>query len=105
MTDGTHDVSLITLIVDSVAHGFSINGQRVILLRIALVPALQCTVEMCGVHADQDIADDGQARDDVALVLAATPEALASLLAQAVGPIRDGQVATHATQDRAGGNG
>ena len=40
MTDYAHDVSLIALIVDGVTHGFSINGQRFIVLSIGLVPAL-----------------------------------------------------------------
>jgi hypothetical protein len=40
MTDCAHDVSLIALIVDGVAHGFSINGQRFVLLTIGLTPAL-----------------------------------------------------------------
>ena len=40
MTDYAHDVSLIALIVDGVAHGFSINGQRFVLLSTGLIPAL-----------------------------------------------------------------
>ena len=105
MTDCAHDVSLIALIVDGVAHGFSIHGQRFVLLSIGLVPALQCTVEMHGVHADQYITDDGQARYDVALVLVSAAETLAGFLSQAFGPIRDGQVAAHPTQGCASGNG
>jgi len=40
MPDDAHDVSLIALIVNGVTHGFSINGQRFIVLSIGLVPAL-----------------------------------------------------------------
>jgi len=40
MTDCAHDVSLMALIVDGVAHRFSINGQTFVLLTIGLVPAL-----------------------------------------------------------------
>jgi len=40
MTDCAHDVSLIAMIVDGVAHGFAINGQRLVVLTIGLVPAL-----------------------------------------------------------------
>jgi len=40
MSDCEHDVSLIALIVDGVAHGFSIDGQTIVLLSIDLVPAL-----------------------------------------------------------------
>ena len=40
MTDCTHDVSLIALIVYGVAHGFSIDGKTLVLLSIDLVPVL-----------------------------------------------------------------
>ena len=40
MPDYAHDVSLISLIVDGVAHGFAVNGQRFVVLSIGLVPAL-----------------------------------------------------------------
>jgi len=76
MPDGTHDVSLKALVVDGVAHGFSINGQAFVLLTIGLVPAL----EMHGIHADQNITDDGHARYDVALVLVSAAETLPGLL-------------------------
>jgi len=105
MTDGAHDVSLIAEIVDSVAHGFTINCQAFVVLSIGVVPALKCAVQMPGFYADQDIADDGQARYGVALVLVAATETLPGLLSQSVGPIRDGQVAAHPTQDCAGGDG
>ena len=35
-----HDMVLIALIVDGVTHGFSINGQRFVVLSIGLIPAL-----------------------------------------------------------------
>ena len=105
MAHDTHDMGLISLIVDGVAHGFSINGQRFVVLSIGLIPALQGTVQMHGVHADQDITDDGQTRYDVALVLVSAAEALSGPLSKAFGPIRDGQVAVHPTQGSAGGNG
>ncbi len=105
MTDCAHDVSLIALIVDGVAHGFPVNGQGFVVLTIGLVPALQCTIEMHGVHADQYITDDGQTRYDVALVLVPAAETLSGPLSKAFSPIRDGQVAAHPTQGCAGGNG
>ena len=87
MTDCTHDVGLIALIVNGVAHGFSIDGQSFILLTIDLVPALQCMVEMHGIHANQHVTDDGQAGYDVTLVLVTAAETLAGLLAELFGPI------------------
>ena len=104
MTNCAHDMGLIALIVNGVTHGFSINGQRFVVLSIGLIPALYGTVQMHGVNADQDITDGGQARYDVALVLVAAIETLAGILAEVSGPIRDGQVAVHPTQGCAGGN-
>ena len=40
MTDYAHDVSLVTLIVDGVTHGFAINSQRFIVLSIGFIPTL-----------------------------------------------------------------
>ena len=40
MAHDTHDMGLISLIVDGVTHGFSINGQGLVVLSIGLVPAL-----------------------------------------------------------------
>ena len=59
MTHCAHDVSLIALIVDSVTHGFAINGQTFVLLTIGLVPTLQGTVQMHRIDANQHITDDG----------------------------------------------
>ena len=95
MTDCAHDVSLIALIVNGVSHGFSINGQRFVVLTVGLVPALEGTVEMPGIHANEHITDAGEARYAVALVLVSAAETLPGLLFKAFGPIRDGQVAAH----------
>ena len=105
MTHYAHDMGLISLIVNGVTHGFSINGQRLVVLSIGLIPALQGTVQMHGVYADQDITDDGQARYDIALVLVSAAEALSGPLSKTFGPIGDGQIAVHPTQGCAGGNG
>ena len=87
MTNCAHDMGLIALIVNGVTHGFSINGQRFVVLTIGLVPALECTVEMHGVDADQYITDGGQTRYDVALVLVSAAEPLSGPLSKAFGPI------------------
>ena len=105
MTDCAHDVSLIALIVDGVAHGFPVNGQRFVVLSIGLVPALQGTVKKHRVDADQYVTDEGQTRYDVALVFVPAAETLSGPLSKAFSPIRDGQVAAHTTQGCAGGNG
>jgi Na+-transporting NADH:ubiquinone oxidoreductase subunit NqrD len=93
MTDCAHDVSLIALIVDGVAHGFPVNGQRFVVLTIGLVPALQGTVKMHRVDANQYVTDDGHARYDGALVLVSAAKTLPGLLSKAFGPPRDSQAA------------
>lgn len=42
-----------TLRVEGVAQGLAVDGQRFILLRVDVVPALQGAVEMGGFDADQ----------------------------------------------------
>ena len=58
MTDGAHDVGLAIALIDSIAHGFAIDGKAFILTAISLVPTLQSAVEVCGVDTDKDVTDD-----------------------------------------------
>ena len=105
MSDCAHDVSLMTLIVDGVAHGFSVNGQRFVLLTVSLVPALERTIKTDGINAHQYIPDDGHTRYTVASVLVSAAKTFAGILSEAFGPIRDSQVTAHTAQGCAGGNG
>ena len=105
MADDTHDVGLIPVVIQGVAHGFAVNSQAFVLLTINLVPALQGPVEILGIDADQKIADDVLTGDHVMTVFAATPETFPRLGAEALGPIRDGPVSPHPTQDGPSGNG
>lgn len=105
MPDNAHDVDLITLFIDGVAHGFAVNGQAFVLLAIVLVPALQSAVEVIGIDADKNVADDIEARDVVALVTIPTPEAASGLLAEIVGPFPNGFVAAHSAKNGGGGDG
>jgi hypothetical protein len=84
MPDNAHDMDLITVFIDGVAHGFAVNGQAFVLLAIVLVPALQCTIKVFGPDADKNVADDIEARDVVAFVTIPTPEAASGLLAEIV---------------------
>lgn len=97
MTDCAHDVRLIAVIIDGVAHGLSINGQSFVLLAIGLIPALEGMVKMHGLHAHEYIPDDGQARNDVTPVAVSTAETLPGLLSKTFSPIRYGQVTVHPT--------
>jgi len=105
MTDCAHNVDLIALIVDSVFHGFSVNGEALIVLSVDVIPALQGMVEMNRIDANQHITDDGEAGDDIAPVFISAAKTLPGFLAKAFGPVRYSQVSTHPTQGGSGGNG
>lgn len=104
MTDRAHDVDLIALIVDSVFHGFSVDGQALIALSVDAIPALQSRVELNRVDADQYITDDGEAGYDIAPVFISAAKTLPGFLAKAFGPVRYSQVSTHSTQGGSCGN-
>jgi len=105
MADNAHDVGLMTLIVDGVAHGFAIDGHALVAAGVDVVPSLQSAVELCRLDADQYIADDRQARHAVMAVSPAASEAPARFLSEALGPIGDGLVSSHAAQGCRGSNG
>lgn len=105
MPDNAHDVDLIALFVDGVAHGFAVNGQAFVLLAIVLVPALQCAIEVIGIDADKNIADNIEARNMVTFVAIPTAEAASGLLAEIVGPFPNGFVAAHSAENGGGGDG
>ena len=87
MTDHAHDVGLKTFFINGISHGLAVYGQTLILLAIGLVPALKGAVQMRRINADQDIANDGEAGDEVAAVFAAAVETLSCLGAEALSPI------------------
>ena len=104
MADDAHDMSLMTLIIDGVAHGLAVYGETLVLPSINLVPALQGAVQMLGIDADKNIPEDGLAGYDVTAVFATATETLPGLLAKTFRPIGDGFISAHPTQDGPGGN-
>src|SRR5271169_5325721 len=104
MADDAHDVGLISLIIESVAHRFTVNGQTFVLLGIGIVPALQGLVESLGIDADQEISDDIFTGDHITAVFSTAAETLPGLGAKALSPIGDGLIAPHATQNGSSGN-
>lgn len=60
---------------------------------------------MHGIDPDQHIAYDVVAGYDIAALFPSTPETFPGSLAKALGPIGDGLIAVHSTQDGACGNG
>ena len=82
----------------------AVNGQTFVLPGVGFVPAAQGAVQVRGVDADQHIAEDRLAGDDVAALFATAAEALERFLSETFGPIGDRLVAAHAAQDGSGGD-
>lgn len=105
MTDDAENMSLMSLIVNGVAHGLAIDGERGIGLGIGFVPALEGLVEEEGVDADEDLTEGGDTGDDITAFDIGATEAFSGLLAQGLGPIEEGLVAAHATEGGTDGKG
>jgi len=80
MTDYTHDVGLLPLVVEGVAHPLAVDGKTFVGLARGCIPALQGAVERLGIDADEDITQDVFARHEVASGFMAAAEPLARLL-------------------------
>ena len=68
MPHGTHDVSLLSLLVDGVAHGLAIDGQTLVLLTEGRIPLLQGEVEFDRIDPHQHIPDDGLAGNNALFI-------------------------------------
>ncbi len=75
MSDRAHDMNLMPLFVYGVAHGFAVNGQRIVIFAIFLIPFLHGAVDMDRIDTYQDIADGVEARRDVFVVLVSATKA------------------------------
>jgi len=90
MSDDTHDMGLMPLRIDGVAHGLTVYGETFVLIPIGFIPPLQGAVQIDGIDADKNIADDILTGEEVAALFTAAVETLPCLGAKALGPIRDG---------------
>jgi hypothetical protein len=57
VTNHSHDMGLISLIIHSVTHGFAVNGQALILRGMDLIPTLQSPVQFDRIDPNQYIPD------------------------------------------------
>lgn len=99
MTDETHDMGLMALLINGIAHCLAVDCEAFVLLPVGFVPALQSAIEVDGTYTDKDIADNVLAWNHIAALFATAAEPLTRLGAKAIGPVRDGSVSAHATQD------
>src|SRR5437016_8752764 len=98
MTDDAHHMSLLTLLIQGVAHGLAVDGQTLISRAIDFVPALQGLVQLRGRDADQHMAQAVLSGHDITTLFAPPAKALSRFLPQALRPIRDGLVTAHPAQ-------
>jgi len=105
MANDAHDVGLVSLLINGIAHGFAVNREALIFSAIGFIPALEGAVEMHRISTDKSIPDDVRAGNNKTTVYVSAAETLARLGAKTVGPVRDGPVAAHPAQDCASGNG
>jgi len=105
MTNDAKHMGSMSLIIDGVAHGLTVNGQTFVFLSVGFVPTLQGSVQIGGIDPDQNIADNRLTWDHVTLFGIAAAEASSGVFTEAFGPIGDGPVSAHSTQASPGGNG
>jgi hypothetical protein len=105
MADDAEHMGSMSLIIDGVAHGLTVNGKTFVFLSVGFVPTLQGSVQVDGIDPDQDISNNRLTWDEVTFVGIAAAEALPGIFAEAFGPIGDGPVSSHSTQASPGGNG
>ena len=98
MADHAHDMGLLAVGIQGIAHSFTIDGQHGVVLSEGLMVVLQSAVEMRGVDPNQDIADDGFAGDHVVSVDLPAAKSLFGFSTEAVGPVGDGLVTAHAAE-------
>ena len=87
MTDDTHDMDLRAVFVDGVAQRLAVDGERLVIAAVLLVPALQRAVELRRVDTHQDGADGGLARRLADTVAAPDLEAGKRFLAKIIDSI------------------
>ena len=105
MADDAENMGLMPLIIDGIAHGLAVDGKTFVFLSVGFIPTLQGAVELSGIDANQDIANNRFTWDEVTALVKTAAEALSGIFAEAFGPIGDGAVSAHATQACSGDNG
>jgi hypothetical protein len=58
MTDDTHDMSLTTLLIYSVAHRLAINRKGFVFITIHFIPSPERMVKLCRINTDKQITND-----------------------------------------------
>ena len=78
MADDAHDVGLLSLLVNRVTHGFTVNGEALVLLPKHRIPFLEGGIELNRVDTDQNVTDDRFTGYKIAATLFSTAKAFPS---------------------------
>lgn len=96
MPDNAHDVGLLSLLINRVTQGFTVNGETLVLFSKYGIPLLQRPIDFNRVNPDEQITDDKFTGDAVAAAfLPTTTKALSGFRTQIIGPTGYGLVAAH----------
>ena len=58
MADDAHDVGFLSLLVNRVTHGFTINGEALVFLPKHRIPLLERGIELNRINPDQNVTDN-----------------------------------------------
>ena len=58
MPDDAHNVSLLSLLVNRVTQGFTINGEALVFLPKHRIPMLERGIELNRINPDQNVTDN-----------------------------------------------
>ena len=105
MADHAHDMGLMTLGIEGVAHRLTVNGKSGVVMAEGGIPAFKGAVEISRIDTNEDITHNRFARHAVVSVDITATQTRARLGAETLSPVRDGLVAAHATQDCATSDG
>ena len=95
MADDAHDVGLLSLPVNRVTHGFTVNGEALVRLPKHRIPFLEGGIELNGVDSDQNVTDYRFTGYKIAAPLLSTAKAFPSLGAEIISPPGNGLVTSH----------
>src|SRR2546429_5201623 len=96
MTDDAHNMSLLALLIQGVAHGLAVDGQTLIPCAIAFVPALRGAIQIGGRDTGLYGGEGRVAGPHIMAPFANANETLPRVLPRGLGPIRNGSASCRA---------
>ena len=95
VSNDTHDMNLPASIVNSIAHGFAVDGQTFVDAGKLCVPLLEGSIKFDRCYANQDVTDGALAGDAFFSVAVVAAETFTSFWRQGLSPIGDRFITAH----------